>query len=186
MRLPAAPPCSGNRLGTSFVYPKLRGTPDIFSSGVPRAVLLARGRHCFAKKGCAAGYTRPQAGVQSATARSAALSAEQAAHCRVNSAVENSVAFWEQGFKLNWHFPKKPLCFLWKCETVSFLSKGQERNGVTYAFYSVFKIPTSSLNASMSASSSFACAWTASHVFLVSYHWALRSSTVMPCCSTQV
>ena len=52
--------------------------------------------------------------------------------------------------------------------------------------YSAFSRPTSSLNALMSSSSSLACAWTASQVFLTSYHWALRSSTLMPCCSTQV
>ena len=52
--------------------------------------------------------------------------------------------------------------------------------------YRVLRMPTSSLKASMSASRSFACAWTASQVPFVSYHWALRSSTFMPCCSTQV
>ena len=52
--------------------------------------------------------------------------------------------------------------------------------------YSAFRRPVSSLKALISSSSSLACAWTASQVPLVSYHWALRSSTDIPCCSTQV
>ena len=50
--------------------------------------------------------------------------------------------------------------------------------------YSAFKRPVASLNASISSSRSFAWAWTASQI--PSYHRALSSSTVLPCCSTQV
>ena len=46
--------------------------------------------------------------------------------------------------------------------------------------------PVSSLNWLISASSSAAWAWTASQVCSVSYHRALRSSTLRACCSTQV
>lgn len=63
---------------------------------------------------------------------------------------------------------------------------GMEQCSIPFLFYSAFKSPVASLNSSISASSSFACAWTASQVCSVSYHWALRSSTSMPCCSTQV
>ena len=112
-----APPCARNRLGTSFVYPKLRGTPDIFSSGVPRAVLLARGRHCFAKKGCAAGA--------GGTLQSQFSGGKQRCVCGT-------------GLQIELALPQKPLCFLWKCETVSFLSKGKERNGVTLRSFTAF------------------------------------------------
>ena len=53
-------------------------------------------------------------------------------------------------------------------------------------FYRAFSRPVASLNSLISSSNSLAWAWTTSQVPLVSYHWAFRSSTVMPCCSTQV
>ena len=55
-----------------------------------------------------------------------------------------------------------------------------------YLFYSALSTPVASLNSLIRSSSSFACAWTASHVPFVSYQRALRSCTSLPCCSTQV
>ena len=52
--------------------------------------------------------------------------------------------------------------------------------------YRLFRTPLSSLKALMSASRASAWWWTASQVCSVSYQRASSSSTVRPCCSTQV
>ena len=54
------------------------------------------------------------------------------------------------------------------------------------AFYRSFSSPVASLKALIRSSRSLACAWTVSQVPSVSYHRAFSSSTVLPCCSTQV
>ena len=54
------------------------------------------------------------------------------------------------------------------------------------ALYRLFSTPVASLKASMSPSSSSAWAWTPFQVFSSSYHRSFSSSTVRPCCSTQV
>ena len=67
--------------------------------------------------------------------------------------------------------------------------KGGSKGGVYSPFkflYRAFSRPVASLNSLMRASSSSACAWTASQVPLVSYHRAFRSFTSRACCSTQV
>lgn len=66
-------------------------------------------------------------------------------------------------------------------------ASGTDREGPPRKFfYSALSSPVASLKAFISASRSSACRCTASQVFSVSYQRAFSSSTVRPCCSTQV